>query len=550
MKTLPILGHSEHLKSHYKKELQKILRYKFKRQDLIAKPTLNALSNIALSLNIHIAAIQSRSGEIIAVSIGNAKDVNFPDLQRFRQGLVRLSGMRMFIVSPFSNLLSQQNINNLLIKRLDYVCKIQVSSHKKNPDYSFCNLSYLHPNPKYTQATLSLEPFDINDHFDAYQFSIDLEKEIISNTAAAEDLRPDNQAIICAIKTSKNLFFEQDYAELLELCKTAGLNVVDQALQRKDTPDVKTFFGQGKLLSIAEDALFKEVDYLVFLQDLSPTQLSNIGKLTDLKVIDRTQLILDIFAKRAQSHDGKLQVELAQLKYMLPRLRERETHLSRLTGGIGGRGPGETKLEVHTRKARDKINNLEKKLKQLEKKRFEKRKSRIRNQVPIVSILGYTNAGKSTLLNTLTQAKAMAENKLFATLDPFSKRLRFPQEREVILTDTVGFIRNLPKDLMQAFKATLEEIQDAQLLLHVIDVSNPAFHDHIEIVDQILTELDCQNIKKILVFNKIDLLEAEHAQEICQQYNAIGISALNKESCRPLIDAISSFFSIDVQTYQ
>lgn len=549
MKTLPILGHSQHLKSHYKKELQKILRYKYKRQDLIAKPTLSVLSNIALSLNIHIAAIQNRSGEVIAISIGNAKDVNFPDLQRFRQGLIRLSGIRMFIVSPFSNTLSQKNINTLLIKRLDYVCKIHVSQNKNTPNFSSCHLSYLHPNPKYTQATLNLEAFDINDYFDAYQFSVDLEKEILSNTDAAEDLRPDNQAIICAIKTSKNLFFEQDYAELLELCKTAGLKVVDQAIQRKDKPDVKSFFGHGKLLSIAEDALFKEADYLVFLQDLSPTQLSNIGKLTDLKVIDRTQLILDIFAKRAQSHDGKLQVELAQLKYMLPRLRERETHLSRLTGGIGGRGPGETKLEVHTRRARDKINHLEKKLKQLEKKRLEKRKSRIRNQVPIVSILGYTNAGKSTLLNSLTQAKAMAEDKLFATLDPFSKRLRFPQEKEVILTDTVGFIRNLPKDLMQAFKATLEEIQDAQLLLHVIDSSNPAFHDHIEIVDQILTELDCQNIKKLLVFNKVDLLDPGHAKEICQHYDAIGISALNKESCRPLIQEIANFFSIQDPIY-
>ncbi|MCI5073156.1 GTPase HflX [bacterium] len=549
MKNLPILGQSQHLKSHYKKELQKILRYKFKRQDLIAKTTLSSLSDIAISLNIHIAAIQNRSGEVIAISIGNSKDVNFPELQRFRQGLIRLSGMKMFIVSPFSNKLTQKNTNTLLIKRLDYICKVHVQKQKNHFEYGPCNLSYLHPNPKYTQATLSLEPFDIHDYFDAYQFSVDLEKEILSNTQASEDLRPDNQAIICAIKNPKNLFFEQDYAELLELCKTAGLIVVDQAIQRRDKPDVKSFFGQGKLLNIAEDALFKEVDYLVFLQDLSPTQLSNIGKLTDLKVIDRTQLILDIFAKRAQSHDGKLQVELAQLKYMLPRLRERETHLSRLTGGIGGRGPGETKLEVHTRRARDKINRLEKKLKQLEKKRLEKRKSRIRNQVPIVSILGYTNAGKSTLFNTLTQAKAMAEDKLFATLDPFSKRLRFPQEKEVILTDTVGFIRNLPKDLMQAFKATLEEIQDAQLLLHVLDISNPAFHDHIEIVDQILTELDCQNIKKLLVFNKIDLLEPNHANEICQQYDAIGISALNKESCRPLIKAISDFFSIEEYLY-
>jgi GTP-binding protein HflX len=206
-------------------------------------------------------------------------------------------------------------------------------------------------------------------------------------------------------------------------------------------------------------------------------------------VIDRTQLILDIFAQHAKSHEGKLQVELAQLKYTIPRLREKNTQMSRLTGGIGGRGPGETKLEIHRRRAKEKIQKLEKQLKQIKDQRFTKRKARNKKGVPIVSIIGYTNAGKSTLLNTLTQSKVLAEDKFSRHWIHYSKMLRFPLNKEIILTDTVGFIRDLPPELLQSFEATLEEVHDADLLIHSIDISNPSFEDHIEVVDQLLAKL-------------------------------------------------------------
>ena len=233
--------------------------------------------------------------------------------------------------------------------------------------------------------------------------------------------------------------------------------------------------GEGKIKELVITAMNRGATLLIFDQDLSPSQIKAIGEITELKVIDRSQLILDIFARRAHSRDGKVQVELAQLKYRLPRLSGKGTAMSRLMGGIGGRGPGEMKLEIDRRRVRDRINLLEKELKLLGEARRQRKARRVEKEVPIVSIIGYTNAGKSTLLNAMTKSETFVEDKLFATLDTASRRLRFPREREVVITDTVGFIRDLPKDLMSAFKATLEELEDADLLLHIVDASSPRF---------------------------------------------------------------------------
>jgi GTP-binding protein HflX len=257
--------------------------------------------------------------------------------------------------------------------------------------------------------------------------------------------------------------------------------------------------------------------------------------MTDLKVIDRSQLILDIFARRAHTLDGKVQVELAQLKYILPRLAGKGSAMSRLTGGIGGRGPGETKLEIDRRRIRDRISRLEKQLKALGKGRLQRRQKRVKTGVPIISIVGYTNAGKSTLLNALTQSEVLTEDLLFATLDTASRRLRFPHEREVIITDTVGFIRQLPKSLLGAFRATLEELVDAHLLLHVVDVSNPRFEEQIRAVDRILQDLELDEIPRILVFNKIDLIPKEEILPLCRRFDAIAISARNRLSFNELL---------------
>jgi GTP-binding protein HflX len=260
--------------------------------------------------------------------------------------------------------------------------------------------------------------------------------------------------------------------------------------------------------------------------------------MTELKVIDRSQLILDIFAKRAHSLDGKVQVELAQLRYMLPRLTGKGTAMSRLAGGIGGRGPGETKLEVDRRRIKERIHHLENELKKLNLARQQRKKRRKELSIPIVSIIGYTNAGKSTLLNALTKSSVFVEDKMFATLDTSSRRLKFPEEKEIIITDTVGFIRDLPEDLIAAFKSTLEELEDASLLIHLVDISNPYFENHIDSVNSILKELNLDIKPMIIVFNKIDKVSSEEVKQICKRYDGIGISAINKETLIPLIDEI------------
>ena len=268
--------------------------------------------------------------------------------------------------------------------------------------------------------------------------------------------------------------------------------------------------------------------------------MRSITDFTELRVIDRTQLILDIFAQRAKSREGKIQVEMAQLKYMLPRLVVKDDALSRLTGGIGGRGPGETKLEINRRRVRERIARLENQLVQVRKQRGQRRGLRLRTGLPIISIVGYTNAGKSTLLNALTNSSVRVEDRLFATLDPASRRLRFPRDREAIITDTVGFIRDLPNDLMEAFGATLEELRHADLLLHVIDLSNPMFEEQMRAVEAMLEKLDLRFIPTLRVFNKEDLVQdQEYLQNICKRNGAIAISALNRSTLRPLVEIMA-----------
>jgi GTP-binding protein HflX len=327
-------------------------------------------------------------------------------------------------------------------------------------------------------------------------------------------------------------------AELRELCRTAGLEVQGVITQRRAELDPRFLLGKGKLDEVVLRALQHDATLLIFDPELSPTQARAISEATELKVIDRTMLILDIFAQHAHSRDGKLQVELAQLKYMLPRLIEKNTMMSRLTGGIGGRGPGETKLEINRRRARERITRLTEAIATLSSQRAERRKQRLRRALPVVAIVGYTNAGKSTLLNTLSCSQVLVADQLFATLDPTSRRMRFPDERELILTDTVGFIRDLPADLVSAFRATLEELFEADLLLHVVDASDPAIESHLASVERILGELGQADKPRLLIYNKIDRLTLADWQRLPPSREAIALSALEPETVRPLLLAI------------
>jgi GTP-binding protein HflX len=279
---------------------------------------------------------------------------------------------------------------------------------------------------------------------------------------------------------------------------------------------------------------------VIFDQTLSPAQSRAIAEMTDIKVIDRTQLILDIFARRAHSREGKVQVELAQLHYLLPRLSGKGTQLSRLGGGIGTRGPGETKLETDRRRIRDRITHLERELTHFARHQDQRRARRGRHGLPVISLVGYTNAGKSTLLNVLTKSQVSAEDRVFETLDTTSRRLRFPQDREVIITDTVGFIRDLPKELIGAFRTTLEELREADLLLHVVDASAADIDVQITAVIAILQELNLDTIPRMLVFNKCDRLPVHQIEPLCRRHQAIGISALQPATLRPLLTKLET----------
>ncbi|MBI4470509.1 MAG: GTPase HflX, partial [Acidobacteria bacterium] len=375
-----------------------------------------------------------------------------------------------------------------------------------------------------------------------------LEEELARRRKPAHRDDRRERAILVSISTGSKLDAEESLVELKQLADSSGLVALDAVCQLRRELDPKYLIGRGKMQELIIRALQLGADMIVFDRNLQPGQLRAIQKATDLKVIDRTQLILDIFAQRALSREGKLQVELAQLRYLLPRLTEADTGLSRLTGGIGARGPGETKLEVDRRRVRARIDHLESQIDQFRKQREQRRAQRRRHQLPVVSIVGYTNAGKSTLLNTLTRAGVLAEARMFATLDPTSRRLRLPRERDVIISDTVGFIRDLPPDLKAAFRATLEEIADSDLIVHLVDASHPQMDDHIAAVTEALSDLQLDRIPVVLVLNKQDLIEADLRPVLCRKYDAISVSAEDPSTVGALLNRIERLLPAKAQT--
>lgn len=353
-----------------------------------------------------------------------------------------------------------------------------------------------------------------------------------------------DKAILLRVEKNPLSSVETLLDELAQLARTCGVEVFDSIVQYRPQPDPKFMVGRGKLSAIDLRATQIGADMLIFDHELTPAQVRSINDFTGLKIIDRTQIILDIFARRAHSREGKIQVELAQLKYLLPRLTHLDTSFSRLAGGIGGTGPGETKLEIDRRRIRERIHRLEKDLKAITKSRRQRRGKREKTGLPIISIVGYTNAGKSTLLNALTKSSVLVEDKLFATLDTKSARLRFPQDTEAIITDTVGFIRNLPEELFTAFRATLDELLEADILLHVIDVSNSQFEDQAAAVEKILEELEINDKPTIKVLNKSDCVaDKDLLQTLCRRLNAVAVSALDKSTLFGLMEEIESLLA-------
>lgn len=478
--------------------------------------------------------IISRGGRVEFVVVGDHRRIEIPVLSQLRSVGSRLKGLRCVHTHLAGEDLTEDDFMDLLLLRLDMMSVIKVQDDGL-PERIYS--AHLVPTPVAGKDWLLLDPVVPSQQSHNFRSFISaLEDEFSrSRPVKAVDLKKD-RAILISVTTSLKIQAQESIDELQELARAADVVVLDNFIQRRDKINPKFILGRGKLGEIMLAALRLDANLLIFDQELNPSQIRSITNHTELRVIDRTQLILDIFASRALSREGRLQVEMAQLKYMLPRLSTRDDALSRLTGGIGARGPGETKLEVDRRRIQDRLAKLADRLKKVGQERHQRRARRRKKDLPVLSLVGYTNVGKSTLLNALTHSQIVAEDKLFATLDPTSRRLKFPRDMEVIITDTVGFIRSLPDELLQAFKSTLEELGEADILIHVIDISNPVFSKQMKVVDDLLHELELDTIPCLKLFNKIDLVDPEFVEKQVEIYGAVPISALRSDSFGPFFE--------------
>ncbi len=535
-----IHGHLAGLRPAQHKALERLGRRRIPPAQLISPELARELAGLSRELRRQLGLVVDRHGSILHVVVGDDRQIVLPDLTDHALGRSGLRGLRCLHTHLKGEPLSQDDRNDLALLRLDAIAALAVGADGLPGALHY---AYLTPggDGRLVDSHQAASVHGLDLDFAAFIAALEAELERTrAATVAIADHR--EQAILVSVTQLPRQEADDSLEELAELARTADVAVLDRIMQRPRQLNPRTLMGEGKLKEVVISALQQGATLLIFDQDLTPAQIRAITALTAIKVIDRSQLILDIFARRAHTLDGKVQVELAQLRYILPRLTGKGTAMSRLMGGIGGRGPGETKLETDRRRIHDRISRLERQLDDLGRGRRQRRHKRVSAGVPIISIVGYTNAGKSTLLNALTKSEVFTEDLLFATLDTSTRRLRFPHEREVIITDTVGFIRELPKSLMGAFKATLEELEDAHLLLHVVDIGNPRCEEQIRAVEKILRELELHEIPRQLVFNKVDLVSTELVEALCRRYEALPVSALQRGSFAPLLDLLEERF--------
>ncbi|HFB83281.1 GTPase HflX [Thermosulfuriphilus ammonigenes] len=532
-----IYGNISGLKPSELKRLERLYRRRVPPAYLISPELAKEIASISQGIRRQVGLLIDRRGEVVYVIVGDTHQIVIPSLSRYRVADGRLRGLRCIHTHLGKMPLNQDDLTDLALLRLDMMAAITVNKEGL-PETVYA--AHLLPQNDGGRNYLELAPVHpAHLRPDFLDLVASLEEELARRRPAKEVLKAD-RAILISVSTKPRPLVEESLSELKELARTAGVVVLDTVIQRRDRMNPKFLMGRGKLSDLVVRAMQLSANLLIFDQELTPSQMRSITDFTELRVIDRTQLILDIFAQRARSREGKLQVEMAQLRYMLPRLSTRDDALSRLTGGIGGRGPGETKLEVDRRRVRERLARLERELKGVRSERSLRRRRRQRRKIPVVSIVGYTNAGKTTLLNTLTKSQLLAEDRLFATLDPTSRRLYLPAlGGPIILTDTVGFIRELPAELRRAFQATLEELHEADLLIHLIDISYEDFEERIEVVDALLEEMGLSEVPQLRVFNKVDLVDTAYARAMTRRYHALAVSAIDSETVSPLLEAIA-----------
>ncbi len=542
-------GNLKGLAPSEKKRVERLFTRRLEPGELVSLDLARELYRLAFDLRRRIGILATREGRILEVIVGTKEILYLPDLGRYRFGKGRLRQLRL-IFSDLSNKSEEIAIPSDIYAdleklRLDAVIAIKEIKNQVGLRFAHLvpgnakdkNASFVHSQHIPDIGRLEL---DFTDYMEELEVQLDFE-------AQSRPAPHGNGAVLIGVYPKKFQDAASRMAELQELARTAGVKVIDTVVQYRE-PDPKTLLGKGKLEEVVLHCLRLGAELLIFDTELKPAQWRIITNATELKVIDRTMLILDIFAQRASSSDGRVQVELAQLKYTLPRLVEKDAGLSRLSGGIGGRGPGETKLEIGRRRIRDRIADLERRINKLKDERGLKRKRRKGQHIPLIGILGYTNVGKSTLFNALTGSSVLAENKLFATLDPAQRKLVLePNEEEaqrgiwgvpVVLSDTVGFIRELPAELASAFRATLEELHEADVLMHVLDASDPEILERKRTVEKILEEMGLAAAPRINVLNKIDAVDEETMRSLSRETEGIPVSAKDRKNFQLLLARI------------
>lgn len=530
-----IFGNVQGLSSVERASLERLSHHQTEPHVLASDALVVRLCGLAARLRRQVGVLIDRQGKVTHVLVGNDHQLELPDLGRWGKDSGRLRGLRLVHVHLKGEPVDADDCNDLTRLGLDLVAAIGLQGDAPGL-VSIASVAAGRDIAGMQRVAHAVEPVLVRPqepwHGLGFDFALhiaELESDLAVARPAGRLVDARERALLIHVGPETTAEADDRLDELEELARTAHVDVVGRVIQRRRDVDPRTLIGSGKLAEIALLAMQRDATLLVFDCELSPSQSKSISQKADNKVLDRTQLILDIFARRAKSNEGKLQVELAQLRYSLPRLGDRDNALSRLTGGIGGVGPGETKLEIDRRRARERIHRIEEELRRLQKGRGERRQARQRSEVPSVALVGYTNVGKSSLLNALAKSDAFAENLLFATLAPTTRRIRLPGGMPCVVTDTVGFIRDLPIELLGAFEATLEEAAAADVLLLVLDAAHPQTEQQLRAVRRILEAHKLADKPRFVVLNKWDaLLDPALARELVERDNALPVSALTR----------------------